>query len=380
MHTLIALLLASAAHAQSCDAKKLAKDLETASPVAVPKLFLELAACDPAAANKSAALAMGKTLAGDEGNQAALAALKAGAQKPVMDWVDGLEPDHRSAAMLWFGDQCAQVPEVGQFFVDSAAQKTDIFLRERWYRGMSKCRVEGVQNLLRDIVEKDSLKLNRESRFGLLEVYARNLGKAAIPHLKATALQLGDPKEIRLVLNAFGDAANVGAVEGLDQATAKEAIAAIEELAPQTHPEAVEQVRDTLAALGAPEKGDAVVKYRWPDRFADGSYAWAVVATEEATCKNGKVQVVLHHGLLTSGDKWPDTLKSSVEAAATTAWGLDAAAKCKGTGTTTVVMSTEPMSSEESLAEFVKANREAYDKAAKTAWKAEEIAEDTAPF
>lgn len=380
MHTLFALLLASAASAQSCDAKKLAKDLETASPVAVPKMFLELVTCDPAAANKAAALAMGKTLAGDEGNQAALAALKVGAQKPVMDWVDGLEPDFRSSTMLWFGDQCAQVPEVGQFFVDSANQKTDVFLKERWYRGMSKCRVEGVQNVLREIVEKDSLKLNRESRFGLLEVYARNLGKGAIPHLKATALQLGDPKEIRLVLNAFADAANVGAVEGMDEAAAKEAIAAIVELAPQTHPEAIDQVRDTLRALGATDQANASVKYRWPDRFADGNYAWAVVATELATCKNGKSMALLHTGLLTAGEVWPDALSADLEAAAKRAWGLDAAAKCKGTGTTTVVMSDEPMSSEESLAAFVKENRKAYDDAAKGAWKAEEIAEDTAPF
>ena len=92
MLSILALLL-SGAQAQDCDAKQLSKDLHEASPVAVPRVFLKLAECDPSAALEEAEFAMGKTLHGDEGNQAALQALKVGAQKPVMDWVDALEPD-----------------------------------------------------------------------------------------------------------------------------------------------------------------------------------------------------------------------------------------------------------------------------------------------
>ena len=45
---------------------------------------------------------------------------------------------------------------------------------------MSKCRTEGVQALLVDIVEKNSWNLNREQLFGFIEVYSRNLGDKAV--------------------------------------------------------------------------------------------------------------------------------------------------------------------------------------------------------
>ena len=379
MLMLLAMLTSGVAQAADCDAKQLTKDINDASPVAVPRVFLKLAECDAEAAKKAGEAAFAKILHGDEGNQAAVAGLKVGAQKPVMDWVDRLEPDHRSQSMLWFGNQCGDVPEVGEFFVASAAQKPGPFLQERWYRGMAKCRVEGVQNLLRDVVEKNSLDLSPESKFGFIEVYARNLGKDAIPHLRSTAGSLTEAKDISLLLNAFGDAANVGSLEGIDEAAAKEATAAIESLAPQIHPDAMEQARDTLLALGAEDLSNSVVQYRWPDRIQAGTYAYAVVATEDITCKNGKQQVIFHHGRLTNFTQWPDALEMDVEGRVKEGWSLNGAEKCKGTGSIAVKMSPTPVD-DAGYDEFVKPHLDAYEKLAKKAWKSENKDEGTAAF
>lgn len=377
----LALLLTTAAPAQDCDARQLSKDLQDASPVAVPRTFLKLVECDEAEAAKQAEFAMGKTLYGDEGNQAALQALRVGAPTAVMNWVDDLEPDHRSQSMMWLGEQCTDVPQVGEFFVASAEQKTDAFLKERWYRGMAKCDHAGVRALLKEIVEGDKFELNNESKFGFIEVYARNLGKDSIPHLIKTATELSDPRDIRLVISALGDAANVGSREGINEEAAKDAIAALKNIAPTTHPEAIDQVRVTLMALGDDATAESMVKNRWPDRVKNGTYEWGVAVMNEVTCKNGKVQVYLHHGRLTDITKWPDALEMDVEARVTDLWDLgNAAKKCKGESNLSVNMNPEPLASEEVYANFIEPYQKELELKAEGGAKVDELEEETATF
>lgn len=382
MFTLWLALTAGTAHAQDCDAKQLTQDIADASPVAVPRVYLKLAECDEAAALKAAPDAMAKVLHGDEGNQAALAALRVGAQQTIMDWVDNLEPDHRAQTILWLGDQCAEVPAIGDFFVDSyRGEKHEAFLSERWYRGMSKCRVSNVQELIREMVENPDKAPNRQQMFGFIEVYARNLGVDAVPHLQKVVSEIDDAKEASLILNAFADAANVGSVEGMNMDAAKASIAAIEQLGPNLPPESAEQARLTLIALGDEDKADGFAIYRWPERLVDGSYRYAVSATETVTCKNGKSQVWWTHGMFTEpGSQWPDSLEMDVEETAKGAWDLNRAAKCKGNGKVRVVMTEEPVADDAAYDTFVEAQRAAYDTAAKDAWKAEEFAEEPRAF
>ena len=113
----------------------------------------------------------------------------------------------------------------------------------------------------------------------------------AVPHLQKVVSELDDSKEASLILNAFADAANVGSVEGMNMDAAKASIAAIEQLGPNLPPESAEQARLTLIALGDEDKADGFAIYRWPERLVDGSYRYAVSATETVTCKNGKSQV-----------------------------------------------------------------------------------------
>ena len=379
MLTLLMTLLSSTALAEDCDAKQLVKDIEEASPVKLPRMYLKLAECDEDQARELAAEIIPKILHGDEGNQAALAAIRVGDIDSVTTWVRGLEPNHRTQTLMWMGEQCSDVPGVGEFFTNAAAADQADFLQNRWYRGMSKCRTEGVQSLLVDVVEADAWNLNREQLFGFIEVYSRNLGERAVSHLKTLPATMSDPKEIRLIINSFADAANVGSLEGMNEKAAKAAIAAIAQLGPQIPAETIDQARDTLLALGDEPLSNEFVKYRWPDRKQGETYHYGVVAIESSTCKNGKEQVWLHSGQVTNISVWPDKLEMDIEDHVMNNWGLDHGAKCKGTSTYSVHITAEP-ATEESYQAFVDEHSEGYREAAKSAWKSGVVAEETTAF
>ena len=129
-------MLAPAAWAQ-CDAKQLKSDLAEASPVAVARVYLKLAECDADAALETAEEAVPRLLSGDEGNQAAVAALSVGAEAPVSKWVDGLEPDQRSATIDYLGRKCKDEPKVAAFFVSAHTKLGETFWKDRWYRGLA---------------------------------------------------------------------------------------------------------------------------------------------------------------------------------------------------------------------------------------------------
>lgn len=379
MLTLLTLLMTPTALAEDCDSKQLVKDIEETSPVKLPALFLQLAECDAEAAKGVAGEVVPKLLHSDEANKAALASIDVGEREAVITWVKGLEPNHRTQTLMWMGEQCGDVPEVGDFFTDSAADDQEGFRQNRWYRGMSKCRTEGVQSLLVDIVEKDAWGLNREQLFGFIEVYSRNLGEKAVSHLKSLPSTMTDPKDIRLIINSFADAANVGSLEGMNDKAAKDAIAALTQLVPQIPAETIEQARDTLLALGDEALAAEIVKYRWPDRKVDETYNYGVVAIESATCKNGKTQVWLHSGYLTNISAWPDAIASGAEEHVLGNWGLDHGAKCKGTSEYEVFVMGEP-ATEESFQAFVDEHSGGYKDAAKSAWKSGVVAEEPSAF
>ena len=91
------------------------------------------------------------------------------------------------------------------------------------------------------------------------------------------------------------------------------------------------------------------------------AWSYAVSATEEVACKNGKTQVWWTHGLFTDpGTQWPDSFEMDVEDAARAAWDLNRAEKCKGTGKVTVVMSEEPVVDDAAYEAFVEAQRAGY--------------------
>ncbi len=373
----LTLALVGTAQAQDCDAKQLVKDLKEASPVAVGRVYLKLAKCDPVVAEKEASFAMTKTLYGDEGMQASLAALSVGGQQAVLDWVDGLEDHHRSETVRWLGTKCEEEPKAAEFFVKARDVKKDVFLANRWYAGLGGCRTPEIAAMLTEMIEGDQGKraADRAQYFGLLEVYSRNLGKEAIPTLRTMATSLSDPMEVRLILSAFGDAANVGS--GIDEEAAKAAIQAIETLGPQIPADAADAARDILMSLGAEDLANSFAGYRWASRKDGGKYTYYVMAQEMVVCKNGKEQGYLHHGKVTEGGThWPDSMKMDLEAKLVAKWELEAAAKCKGEGTIKVEMTNEPIADDKEIEAWLEGRQKAFVAATKDFHKAEVVAED----
>ena len=373
----LTVVLAGSAQAQDCDANQLTKDLHAASPVAVARVYLKLAECDTGVAEKEAVFAMTKTLYGDEGMQAGLAALSVGGQAAVLDWVDGLEDHHRSETLRWLGGKCVDEPKVAAFFVTAREAKKDVFLANRWYAGLGSCRTPEVASMLGDMINGDqgARAADRAQYFGLLEVYARNLGKDAIPTLKGMATSLEDPMEVRLIMSAFGDAANVGS--GIDEVAAKEAIEAIKSLGPQIPPAASDAARDILLSLGDIDLANSFAGYKWPDRKNGGNYTYYAVAKELVVCKNGKKQALLHHGkLIENGTHWPDALQMDLQDELTNKWSLEYAAKCKGEGTVTTEMTSEPIADDNALKEWLEIREKSFESETKGYDKAEVVPQD----
>lgn len=325
----------SPAHAApACDVKALNKALAEAAPSGAGKAFADLAACNPAAAKTAAPEAFKKILAGEQGDAAVVTAIGIGAGDVVREWANAQMPDDRSRTISKLGEKCDQAG-VPEFFIDTATALGEKFWTERWYRGLRDCRAPKVQELLKQRIANPGA--DRMLLFGVIEVFGRNLGRDAVPALKEALQSEKDPEIAAYFVNAFADAVGVGSVKGPDAEAAKEAIAAINALAPTLPAKAIDQARTTLLNLGAEADSDRLAVIRHKDVMqSSGGLLYGVVTTEVATCKKGDTRVAIHTAQVNEGGKtWPDQLRDRVADPVKTAMELDLAASgsCKGTGT-----------------------------------------------
>lgn len=322
-----------AAPAPTCDVKGLTKALTEAAPAQSGKAFAELAACDAAAANKAAPEAFKKILAGESGDAAVVTAIGIGAGQAVRDWVNVQEPDDRSRTISKLGQKCDQ-KGVPAFFLDMQKAIGEKFWTDRWYRGLDECRDPAIQELLRTRIATPGG--DRTLFFGVVEVFSRNLGKDAIPTLKAAASAEKDPEMATYLVNAFADATGVGSAAGANPEAVTLAIASINEIAPILPAKAVDQARTTLLTLGAEADSDKLASIRHKDVIqASGGLLYGVIVVEKATCKKGDTQMTLHLAQVNDrGQTWPDQLADRLKETIGTNWKLDLATRCKGTGAT----------------------------------------------
>jgi len=347
LHLFVAVALPSLANAQDCDAPALAQETAEATPMSAARAYVQLAACDAGMAKSVADATLPRLLAGEEANQAAVAAIKAGAPDAVVTWMGGLQSDERTRAIRDLGEACNENDEVQAFFIDRAAKLGDKFWSDRWYRALTTCRQPSVQSILSAELDK-GLGADRLRYFAVLETYARSSGAAALERLQTIAKDIDDPEAEVNVVAAFADAARVGTPEGADASTAAAASAAITAVAGDLTAKGVEQARMTLLALGDEQGSDDLmaVRYKAVDQ-GGGNFLWGVIAEEKATCKNGKVAQRMHVSLVHErGNTWPDQLQDKVEAASAVNWDLNLAEKCKGTGETTWHLPSAPFANE----------------------------------
>jgi len=321
-------------------------------------------------------------LAGEEGFGAALKAVELGAGNDVRTWLGGLEPDQRSRAVAWLGERCAKSDPIQQFFLAAHRDKGLDFFAERWHRGLTDCRTDGVRQLLSEALQSKELARNRPQLFNVLEVYARNLRGDAIPGLVELAQNTTDPEELTYLVNAFADAAGVGSVEGIQGETARRAAAAIVALGPKLPERAVEQARTTLTALDAEPEADMFATHRWRDRKdAEGNYRYAVSVVESVTCKNGKTQGNFHIGVFADrGTMWPEQIHGELRERLPGDWGLTAAVRCKGTSELTFDMPKEPFPTDEDRQRWVDDQVRAFTGSASAYGKAKILRRDPFTF
>jgi hypothetical protein len=336
------LLLIAPAMAQDCDASALEKTLQDATPNSAATTFSALAACDGPRAKKNAPTAFPKMLSGAEANQAVIAAITIDAGDAARAWIGDLQSDERSSAIAALGQACSDNEAVAGWLVQTHQDLGDEFWSQRWYRSLATCRVDGIQALLSAEVDNPS---DDRARFtGALEVYARNLGPTAIPRLGALAQELQDPQEIGLVINAFGDAAGLGSLEGAKPETVALAAKTLVEIAPTLPPKIIDQVRSVLIALGAQDASDALAGVRYAE-LADpkGNLHYGLVAVSTQGCKKGAVLQVHTAEVVQPGTLWPDQLDGPVRQAIDSTWDMAPGKKCTVEGDLEIFLTKGPV-------------------------------------
>ena len=345
----------STVHAQDCDVRALTRELEEASPMSVPGAFHALYTCDPEAAGPLGPPSIARSLAGDEATPMLVDALSLGLEEEVRAWIGGLRSDERSSTLSALGAACSEEQVVADFLVSTEQVIGEKFWTQRWYRSLGDCHRPEVEELLRQEVQEPS---GDRSRFlGVLEVFARNLGADAIPYLKTLLIMNEREEEATYIVNAFADAARVGSMNGRDEEAAGLAIAALFEMAPQLPERALRQAATTLEALGAGDRAGELAGAYYRDRYwEDGQLHHGLVVIEKATCKKGKVQVVLHQSqVVESGKAWLADLDVP---GAVASWSYTLQADCKGTASETSERISEgPVRDAAGLADFYEAIR-----------------------
>ena len=337
------LLALSTVQAQDCDVRGLESALAEASPSMVPLYFGRLAACDASAADAIAEATLPRALAGPDAGPLLTSAVRVGAHDEVRAWIDGQPSDERSGTIRLLGKVCGEDPAVAAFLVESAEVLGDKFWNQRWYRSLTACRTPEIQALLLDQVQTPSS--DRTRFLGTLEVFARNLGKDALPYLKTLVITGEREEDLTYIVNAFADAAQVGSFDGADTETAALAVAALFELAPHLPHQALPQASTTLVALGAGDRAGDLAGAHFRDRiWEDGKLHYGLLVSESAVCKKGRLQVVLHTTEVTeAGHDWIRNLRPQVDAAME-AWTFDLAGSCKGQAREReVFLSPEPL-------------------------------------
>lgn len=352
------LVLPAPSQAQACNPAALGKALAEASPVQAGALFVELAACDVPAARKVVGKELLRVVPGTDGDAAAVAAVEIGATDVLLRWMAGMEPKDRARTISALGEACESRPPVREFLLSGRDRLGEAFWTDRWFRALSRCQGPEVGALL--ATELDRPPGPDRTRFlGLLEVYARSQGPAAIPKLKELAGKHGDVETLTYIVQAFADAARVGTAGARPEDVAA-AAAALVELGPSLPPKVVDAARVALQSMGAEAQADGLAMERWRERRqADGSLLWGAVVVETSPCKKGsQTWRNIHPVLLRDpGGIWVDQLAARAQARVEPALGLSLGKKCKAEASLDWRFPKEPFA----------------DEAAWQAWRAEQL-------
>ena len=176
----------------------------------------------------------------------------------------------------------------------------------------------------------------------VLEAYTRSTGEAAIPNIGALLKNSKDGEvQSQLVASLF-DAVQTAGEGKIIPKVAEPAVQAILAVAESLDAKALNQARQTLLQLDAERQSDELAAVVHKDMVqADGSFLWATVVLETATCKNGKVmQRVQSASVKEGGNTWGDQAQGKVKEAVEVAWVLDLAGVVRHWGNPVLCLET----------------------------------------
>jgi hypothetical protein len=330
----------------------MARALTEANPAQIGQMYVDLVAnCRPGTAARVTGVTFETAIPNEGGRAAAVEAIKIGQADIVVPWVNALQPDDRAKIIRALGVACTDSEPIQDFFLSSAASMGDDFWNDRWYRALGVCQVVPIQDLLASELDK-GIGADRSRFFGVLEAYARSAGVIAVPELMTLSKAVGDDQEAQVnIINAFADAAQVGSVDGMNQATAKRATRAIVTLAPSLSQKGIEQARITLNTLGAELESDELATLRYADLKQEDGFVWGVVVVENAPCKGGKRFTQRMHWAraVDPGNTWADQALDKVTSSIEVAWTLDLAERCRAEGENTFHVSSLPFATDDEL-------------------------------
>jgi hypothetical protein len=348
----LSLLLSSlTASAQDVDCRALSRELTDANPSQVGALFVKITeSCPGNFINRAVGDTLSRAIPNDGGRAAAVAAVQRGYGAQATVWINSLQTDDRAKVLRDLGEACDDSLPIQDYFIGNAKSMGDSFWNDRWYRALSACSAVPIQDLLWAELGQ-GLGEDRARFFGVLEAYARSAGSLAVPKLVELAKRTNNPEAQVNIVNAFSDAAQVGSVEGLNQATATRATRAITGLAPTLSQKAVEQARITLIALGSELESDELAAIRYSDLKQDDGYIWGAVVSETASCKGGKrIMQRMHWArVVDQGSTWADQALDKVQSSAEVVWTLDLATRCRGEEELSYHVSSLPFASDDEL-------------------------------
>jgi len=346
---------AAPAAAPGCDAKALGTALTEASPGPSAQAFVDLAACDAAAAKVAAPAAFKRVLAGPTGDAAALVAISLGQGTPVRDWLDTLQADERASTLNKLGEACDKTG-VAAFWTDAATAKGEKFWSSRWYAALDSCRVASAQALLS--AQITAAKSDRAMFAAVLGTFATNAGSAALPTIEALAATEKDPLVWIDLVRALPAAGGVGDPAGPNTERLTAALATLGRLAPSLPERAFPEARKAYLALGDERAADSLSAIRYKDMLVDGKLLYGIVAVESATCKKGDARVTVHAApLWDSGHAWPDQLVERAKPNAEALFEPKLAETCKGTGTVEWLVPEAPFPNMQAYSGWVAAEK-----------------------
>jgi hypothetical protein len=348
---LISLALAQTPEGNECDTDALSKVITSSTGDAAAKAFTKLAECDEKKANHYAKTTISTFLVNDVGLNAAVAGMKIGAEKYVLEWMNDpdLLPDEKAQILSRLGSECHSEPIIQQFFVKTAEDDPERFWGKRYYRYLKKCKSPEITEIYTKKLD-EGIAQGRSQFFAVVSAYARNGEEDSFDKL-AELLTATEDGEVQVTLIT----AMYEAILEMDKNNTEDPNASNElrnktvekivEVADGLQPNALNQARTTLDALGAEGEADSMSGFYFKrKKQEDESYIWGMVATETATCKNGKIKQNIHTAPIIDSDGkiWPDEIEELIVGDGFSDWDFILAKDCKGSSEDIFFFSTEP--------------------------------------